>query len=71
MRGRRRGAERRSRDGVAAMAAARSPRHPRPVMLVGGRAAQAAVGSSLVAAHSAANTAGAFIPSAECGLRQL
>jgi hypothetical protein len=60
------GAARRSGDGRGVLAAAPLAGH------AGWRAAaQAAVGSSLVAAHSAANTAGAFIPSAECGLRPL
>ena len=53
-----------------AMVAARSPRHP-PARAAGRSAGQAAVGRLSVVAHSAANTAGAFIESEECGRRRL
>ena len=61
-------AARRSGDGRGALAAA----HPAPdASRFDGLAGQAAAGIFSVVAHSAANTAGAFIASDECGRRQL
>ena len=60
-------ARRRSGDGHGAFAAALSRRDTRAAQLTG----QAATGSCSLLAHWAANTAGAFIPSDECGRRQL
>jgi hypothetical protein len=52
------------------MVAARSPWHPQRRAGLGRSAGQAAADSRSLVAHSAANTAGAFIPSDECGRRQ-
>jgi len=51
---------------AGALAAAPPQRHAGPRRSAG----QAATGSLSLVAHSAANTAGAFIPSDECGRRQ-
>ena len=59
-------ARRRSGDGRGAFAAAPSRRNT-----AAQSAGQAATGSFSLLAHWAANTAGAFIPSDECGRRQL
>jgi hypothetical protein len=60
-------ARRRSGDGRGRARRGTPQRHAGPRRSAG----QAAAGSLSLVAHSAANTAGAFIPSDECGRRQL